>query len=69
VSSCSNGLPQLFRSNGFSDQSRREQAEKLFDSVRCLMRTNRSRLFEIARVLVRLNHVARFVIDANHSAM
>jgi hypothetical protein len=27
------------------------------------------RFFELARVLVRLNHVARFVINANHSAM
>jgi hypothetical protein len=26
------------------------------------------RLFEIARVLVRLDHVARFMVNANHSA-
>jgi hypothetical protein len=35
--------PKLFRR--FSDESSREQAEKLFDSVRDLMRTNRSPLF------------------------
>jgi hypothetical protein len=28
-----------------------------------------SRLFEIARVLVSFNHVARFIVNANHSAM
>ena len=27
------------------------------------------RLFEVARVLVRFDHVARFIINANHSAM
>jgi hypothetical protein len=30
--------------------------------VRDLMRTNRSRLFEIARVLVRFNHLADFIV-------
>jgi hypothetical protein len=30
--------------------------------VRDLMRTNRSRLFEIARVLVRFNHVVDFIV-------
>jgi hypothetical protein len=28
---------------------------------------NRSRLFEIARVLVRFDYVARFIINTNHS--
>jgi len=28
-----------------------------------------SPLFEIARVLVRLDHVARFIVNANHSVM
>jgi hypothetical protein len=27
------------------------------------------RLFEIARVLVRFNHVASFIVNANHSIM
>jgi hypothetical protein len=27
------------------------------------------RLFELARVLVRLDHVARFIVNANHSVM
>jgi hypothetical protein len=27
----------------------------------------RSKLFEIARVLVRLDHVASFIVKANHS--
>jgi hypothetical protein len=26
-------------------------------------------LFELARVLVRLNHVARFIVNANHRIM
>ncbi len=30
---------------------------------------SRSPVFEIARVLVRLNHIAHFVVNANHSAM
>jgi hypothetical protein len=29
----------------------------------------RSPLFEIAGVLVRLDHVARFIVNANHSIM
>jgi hypothetical protein len=36
----------------------------------CLARNpkgDRSRLFELARLLVRLNHVARFIGNANHS--
>jgi hypothetical protein len=28
-----------------------------------------SRLFEIARVLVRFNHVASFIVNANHGVM
>jgi hypothetical protein len=28
-----------------------------------------SPLFEIARVLVRLNHVARFIVNVNHRIM
>jgi hypothetical protein len=27
------------------------------------------RFFEIARVLVRFDHVARFIVNANHGAM
>jgi hypothetical protein len=33
------------------------------------MRVKNSPLFEIARVLVRFNHVARFIVNANHSIM
>jgi hypothetical protein len=33
------------------------------------MTDNRSRLLEIARVLVRHNHVARCIVNANHSVM
>jgi len=29
----------------------------------------RSRFYEIARVLVRLDHVARFIVNANHGMM
>jgi len=32
-------------------------------------RHDRSPLFEIARVLVCLNHVARFIVNANHIVM
>jgi hypothetical protein len=28
-----------------------------------------SRLFEVARLLVRFNHVARIIVNANHSIM
>jgi hypothetical protein len=48
--------------NVFSDESRREQAEKAVS-------TNRLPLFELARVLVRLNRVARFIVNGNHSSM
>jgi hypothetical protein len=38
------------------------------DLIRCYKIAN-SRLFEIALVLVRFNHVARFIINANRSMM
>jgi hypothetical protein len=53
----------------FSDESQREQAKKLFVRVRDLMRTNRSPLFEIALVLVRFDHVAHCIVNANHGVM
>ena len=56
----------IISSQRFSDESRREQAEKLFDRVHDLMRTNRSPFFEICRVLVRLDNVAGFIENANH---
>ena len=37
----------------------------MFDCVRDLMRTNRSLFFEIARVLVRLDNVARFIVNVD----
>ncbi len=42
--------PNYFVATVLATSARGEQAEKLFDSVRDLMRTNRSPLFEIARV-------------------
>jgi hypothetical protein len=33
------------------------------------MRVKTSPLFELARVLVRLDHVARFIVNADHSIM
>ena len=33
------------------------------------MTDNRSWLFEIARVLVRLDHVASFIVNANHGVV
>ena len=32
-------------------------------------RGKKSQLFEIARVLVRLNQVARFIVNANHGGV
>jgi len=32
-----------------------------------VIRVKTSPLFEIARLLVRLDHVARFIVNANHS--
>jgi hypothetical protein len=61
--------PNYFVATVLATSPRREQAEKLFDSVRDLMRTNRSPLFEVARPLVRFEHVASFILNANHSAM
>ncbi len=40
-----------------------------FDSVRELTRTNRSPLLEIARMLVRFDHVARFIVNPDHGVM
>jgi len=60
VSSCSNGLPRLFRSNGFSDESPAGASRKIcFDSVRDLIRTNRSPL---------LLHEPDNVIEAHEDA-
>jgi hypothetical protein len=61
--------PNYFVATVLATSPRREQAEKLFDSVRDLMRTNRSPLFEVARPLVRSEHVARFIVNTNHSVM
>jgi len=58
--------PNYFVATVLATSARGEQAEKLFDSVRDLMRTNRSPLFEIARVLVRLDHIASLIVHANH---
>ncbi len=41
----------------------------MFDSVRDLMRTNRSLLFEIARVLVRFDYIASGIVNANQMTM
>jgi hypothetical protein len=57
------------RSSVFSDESRREQAEKVFNNVRDLTRTNRSPLFEIARVFVRFDHIASGIVNANQMTM
>jgi len=57
--------PNYFTATVLATSPRREQAEKLFDSVRDLMRTNRSPLFEVARVLVRLDHIASLIVNAN----
>jgi hypothetical protein len=35
----------------------------------CLRLKANSPLFEVARLLVRLDHVARFIVNANHSIM
>jgi hypothetical protein len=35
----------------------------------CTVASLRSRLFEIARVLVRFNDIARGIVNANHSIM
>jgi hypothetical protein len=61
--------PNYFVATVLATSPRREQAEKLFDSARDLMRTNRSPLFEVARVLVRLDHIASVIVNANHSIM
>jgi hypothetical protein len=58
--------PAIISCQRFSHESRREQAKKVFDSVRDLMRTNRSPLFEIARVLVCFDHTASRIVNADH---
>jgi hypothetical protein len=40
-----------------------------FTLVAALCFAPRSPLFEVARVLVRFNHVASFIVNANHSVM
>jgi hypothetical protein len=69
VSSCSNGLPNYFAATVLATNPGGSKAEKLFDSVPDLMRTNCPLLFEIARLLLRLNHVASFIVNANHRIM
>jgi len=51
-----------FVANVFSDDLRREQAEKAVS-------TNRLPLFELAHVLARLDDVASSIVNANHSIM
>jgi hypothetical protein len=43
-----------------------ETEDKFEDAIEV---TASSPLFEIARVLLRLNHVARFIVNANYSIM
>jgi hypothetical protein len=54
--------PNYLVANVFSDDPRREQAEKAVS-------TNRLPLFELARVLARFERVARSIVNANHSIM
>jgi hypothetical protein len=41
----------------------------VFDSVRDLMRTNRSPLFAMARVLARFDHMGSGIVNANQITM
>jgi hypothetical protein len=43
--------------------------KNVFDSVRDLMRTNRSSLFEINRMFVRFDHMGSGIINANQITM
>jgi hypothetical protein len=45
------------------------QAWVFMNSKELIAPVSISPLFEIARVLVRFNHVARVIVSANHSAM
>ena len=61
--------PNYFVATVLATSPRREQAENLFDSVRDLTRTNRSPLFEVARVLVGFAHVARSIVSVDDGIM
>jgi hypothetical protein len=50
----------------FRNQPSRFTAWRLFVSLE-IPKDDRSPLFEITLVLVRLDHVARFIVNANHS--
>jgi len=52
--------------NFFTELKRRNVYKLAVPFVSC---GKASPLFEIARVLVRFDHVARFVVNANHSIM
>jgi hypothetical protein len=45
------------------------QARVFMNSNELIARANDSPLFELARVLVRLNRVARFIVDADRRIM
>jgi hypothetical protein len=50
--------PLIISSQPFSGESGREQAEKMFDSVHDLMRTNGSYFFQFACLVVRFDYVS-----------
>src|SRR5438093_9687125 len=48
----------------------RQVTPRIWERKGCrLLGANASRLFELAPVLVRRDHVARFIVNANHSIM
>jgi hypothetical protein len=53
--------PQLFRGNVLATSPGESKPKSCLIVVRDLMRTNRSLLFEIARVLVCFDHIARVI--------
>jgi hypothetical protein len=53
----------------FRKTAQNGETESLMKAASCLCRAKKARLFEIARVLVRFNHVASVIVNANQCTM
>ena len=61
--------PQIFSVLGVTGFSGVSSLWEILNGNCDAMRVKIHQLFELARVLVRFNHIARFMVNANHSSV